>query len=58
METHYVPFANLLHTVRTGEIGATKYLGKPFFEWVNESPRLAALQSSAFGGAGKAQCIL
>ena len=54
METHYAPFANLLHTVRTGEIGATKYLGKPFFEWVNESLRLAALQSSAFGGAGKA----
>ena len=39
-------------------LGATKYLGKPFFEWVNESPRLAAIQSSAFGGAGKAQCIL
>ncbi|WP_431775179.1 methyltransferase [Streptomyces cucumeris] len=38
METHYVPFSDLLHTLRTGEPAATDYLGKPFFDWVNENP--------------------
>ncbi|WP_432584757.1 hypothetical protein ABVG11_01390 [Streptomyces sp. HD1123-B1] len=38
METHYVPFSDLLHTHRTGEPAATDYLGKPFFDWVNENP--------------------
>lgn len=54
METHYAPFAGLLHTARTGETGATTYLGKPFFEWVNESLHRAELQNSAMSGASRA----
>ncbi|MEU8825069.1 methyltransferase [Streptomyces sp. NPDC048636] len=38
METHYAPFSDLLHTLRTGEPAATHHLGKPFFDWVNENP--------------------
>lgn len=54
METHYAPFSGLLHTARTGEVGAAKVLGKPFFEWVGESAHLAALQNSAMAGASRA----
>lgn len=50
MTTHYEPFTELLHTVRTGEVAATRYLGKPLFDWVNESPRRAELQNGAMGG--------
>ncbi|HEY0693902.1 MAG TPA: methyltransferase [Kribbella sp.] len=53
METHYAPFGGLLHTARTGEIGATKFLGKPFFEWVNESLHLAELQNIAMADGGR-----
>jgi len=53
METHYLPFSDLLHTARTGEPGATHFLGKPVFDWVNESPRLTALQNAAMAGGGK-----
>ncbi|WP_433278999.1 methyltransferase [Pseudonocardia xinjiangensis] len=49
-QTHYAPFGSLLHTVRTGEPAATAYLGKPFFDWVMESPELAALQNDAMAG--------
>jgi SAM-dependent methyltransferase len=51
METHYAPFGKLLHTVRTGEIGASAYLGKSFFAWVNESSGRADLQNAAMAGA-------
>lgn len=54
METHYGPFSGLLHAARTGEPGAKKVLGKPFFDWVSESPRLTALQNSAMAGGGHA----
>jgi O-methyltransferase domain/Dimerisation domain len=54
METHYAPFGKLLHTARTGEPGAIKYFGKPFFEWINESPRLAAIQNAAMAGGRRA----
>jgi precorrin-6B methylase 2 len=54
METHYVPFSSLLHTARTGEPAATKYLNKPFFEWVNESPRLTEIQNVAMVGGSRA----
>ncbi|REE64011.1 hydroxyneurosporene-O-methyltransferase [Streptomyces sp. 3212.3] len=54
METHYGPFSGLLHAARTGEPGARKVLGKPFFDWVGESPRLTALQNSAMAGGGRA----
>lgn len=53
METHYHPFGELVHTVRTGETAAEKYLGKPFFEWVEEDPRLAQLQNSAMAGGSR-----
>jgi DNA-binding Lrp family transcriptional regulator len=47
METHYLPFSTLLHTVRTGEVGTTRYLGKPFFEWITDDPDRAELMSRA-----------
>jgi SAM-dependent methyltransferase len=47
METHYAPFGALLHTVRTGEPGATHHLGRPFFDWISADPERAALQSRA-----------
>lgn len=47
METHYLPFSTLLHTVRTGEVGTTKYLGKPFFDWITDDPQRAELMSQA-----------
>jgi hypothetical protein len=47
METHYLPFSTLLHTVRTGEVGTTRYLGKPFFEWIADDPDRAELMSRA-----------
>lgn len=47
MATHYAPFGDLLHTTRTGEVGATKFLGRPFFEWVSSSTELAQLQNEA-----------
>jgi DNA-binding Lrp family transcriptional regulator len=47
METHYLPFSTLLHTVRTGEVGTTRYLGKPFFDWIADDPDRAELMSRA-----------
>lgn len=57
VHTHYAPFSMLLHTVRTGEPAATEYLGRPFFDWIDATPGLAELQSSAMasfttGGRG------
>jgi O-methyltransferase domain/Dimerisation domain len=48
METHYLPFSALLHTVQTGQNAAQRYLGKPFFEWISQYPDLVELQNSAF----------
>ncbi|MFJ1596206.1 methyltransferase [Streptomyces sp. NPDC088261] len=48
--THYAPFGDLLDTVRTGEPAATLFLGKPFFDWIDENPELAALQNEAMAG--------
>ena len=48
METHYLPFSELLHTARTGENVAQRYLGKPFFDWISQYPELVDLQNSAF----------
>ncbi len=40
METHYAPFGELLHAVRTGEPAATHFFGEPFFDWLSrEGPR-------------------
>ncbi|WP_446039678.1 methyltransferase [Streptomyces sp. SID1121] len=48
--THYAPFGELLDTVRTGEPAATLFLGKPFFDWIDENPELAELQNEAMAG--------
>jgi hypothetical protein len=53
MKTHYAPFGDLLHTARTGEIAAAKHLGRPFFEWISESPRLAEIQNTAMADGGR-----
>lgn len=50
VRTHYAPFSRLLHTVRTGGVAASEYLGQPFFDWVNTTPGLAELQNSAMAG--------
>ncbi|HEY4017746.1 MAG TPA: methyltransferase [Pseudonocardiaceae bacterium] len=43
METHYAPFGELLHTAVTGENAATAHYGKPFLEWVTNTPEAAGL---------------
>jgi hypothetical protein len=50
METHYLPFSELLHTVRDGEPAAQRYFGKPFFGWIVADPEMAELQSRAMAG--------
>ena len=47
METHYLPFGNLLDTLRTGEPAASRYYGRPFFEWLSSDPT----QVQTFTGA-------
>ncbi|MEK8173465.1 hypothetical protein NKH77_44685 [Streptomyces sp. M19] len=47
METHYLPFSELLHSVRTGRPGAEKYLQEPFLTWMNAEPARAELFSRA-----------
>lgn len=47
METHYLPFSELLTTARTGQPAAERYLGQPFFDWSAADPERAALQSRA-----------
>src|ERR1700733_14889415 len=48
--THYAAFGSLLEAVRTGQPAATLFLGRPFFEWINENPELAALQNETMAG--------
>jgi hypothetical protein len=50
METHYAPFGMFLHAARTDEPVALKYFGKPFFEWISDSPRLVEIQNAAMAG--------
>lgn len=47
METHYLPFSELLNGVRTGRPGAQDYLGEPFFDWMVGDPARAGLFSRA-----------
>ncbi|WP_224390448.1 acetylserotonin O-methyltransferase [Pseudonocardia sp. ICBG1293] len=47
METHYLPFSELLHSVVSGEPGATKYLGEPMFDWISRDADRSALFSGA-----------
>ena len=42
METHYAPFADLIHTGRTGRPAAEYLYGKPFFTWLSHHPEHAA----------------
>ncbi|MFJ4654685.1 methyltransferase [Nocardia sp. NPDC088792] len=47
METHYLPFSELGHSVRTGRPGSDKYLGERFFDWVAADPQREVLFSRA-----------
>jgi hypothetical protein len=42
METHYAPFGELLHAVRSGEPAADHLYGQPFFSWLSGQPEQAA----------------
>ncbi|MGW4774533.1 methyltransferase [Nocardia sp. NPDC004278] len=42
METHYLPFSELLYGVRTGQPAAEKYYGQPFLTWMAADPERAA----------------
>jgi hypothetical protein len=48
METHYAPFGDLLHTALTGETAATRYYGKPFFDWISTDVEKVEVQNRAF----------
>ncbi|MFF0042378.1 methyltransferase [Streptomyces mirabilis] len=50
METHYLPFSEILHTVRTGEPAAQRSFGKPFFDWIVAAPVRAELQNRGMAG--------
>lgn len=47
METHYAPFGELLHTVRTGEPGPDYLWGKSYFDWLSKRPEQVARFSGA-----------
>jgi len=47
METHYAPFAELIHAIRTGRPAAEHLYGEPFFAWLSHHPE----QASRFTGA-------
>ena len=54
MATHYAPYGDLMHTIRTGEPAATHYLGKPFFDWISERPAMVELQNAGMVSGGEA----
>jgi O-methyltransferase domain/Dimerisation domain len=47
METHYAPFGDLLHTIRTGQPAAERCYGKPFFSWLSDHPEQASRYTAA-----------
>ena len=47
METHYAPFAELIHAVRTGRPAAEHYYGEPFFAWLSHHPEQASRFTAA-----------
>jgi hypothetical protein len=47
MESHYGPYGELEHAVRTGTPAADKYFGKPFWAWLLDHPREAATFTGA-----------
>jgi hypothetical protein len=54
METHYAPFGELLHTIRTGQPAAEHLYGEPFFTWLSRHPgqaqRYTAAMANLTGG--------
>ena len=42
METHYAPFGDLIHSIRTGQPAAEHLYGEPFFTWLSHHPGHAA----------------
>ena len=54
METHYAPFGDLLHTIRTGQPAAEHFYHQPFFGWLSDHPeqasRFTAAMASLTGG--------
>ena len=49
-QTYWQAFSEFLHSVRTGEPGAEKVLGKSFFEHLSEAPEEAHLFNEAMAG--------
>ena len=47
METHYAPFGDLLHTIRTGQPAAEHLYGQPFFGWLSDHPEQAGRYTAA-----------
>ena len=57
METHYAPFGELVHTVRTGQPAAGHLYGQPFFAWLAGQERAEdqwhdLLSTAGFAGIG------
>ena len=54
METHYAPFGELIHTIRTGQPAAEHLYGEPFFTWLSHHPgqaeRYTAAMANLTGG--------
>ena len=50
METHYAPFGDLLHTIRTGQPAAERFYGQPFFSWLSDHPEQASRFTAAMAG--------
>jgi hypothetical protein len=50
METHYAPFGELVETVRDGVPAATRFYGRPFFEWLAGDPEQVAQFTRAMAG--------
>ena len=47
METHYAPFGDLTHTIRTGQPAAEHLYGQPFFSWLSHHPEQATRFTAA-----------
>ena len=52
METHYAPFGDLLHTIRTGQPAAERFYGQPFFSWLSDHPEHASRFTAAMALTG------
>ncbi|WP_344867113.1 methyltransferase [Amycolatopsis ultiminotia] len=52
MDLHYRAFAELRHTLRTGEPAATRYFGEPYFDWIATDPARAKLFGEAMTAFG------